>query len=124
MSKFIENEFLLPSLAIGVPENVFWEKTPKTIQVYFKAYEKQKEWAAKEWQQKMWVMGQYVKAAIGTSVFAAGLYDGKHSLPKYPEFPQFKDENNSGEVSEERKEIEKRRLIAYLNSLGGHKDKL
>lgn len=124
MTTLIEKEYLLPSLAIGVPESVFWEKTPKTIQIYFNAYAQKKEHEAKEWRQKMWVMGQYVKAAIGTSVFVAGLYDGKHSLPKYPEFPQFKDENNSGEVSEERKEIEKRRLIAYLNSLGGHKDKL
>lgn len=121
MTTLIEKECLLPSLAIGVPESVFWEKTPKTIQVYFKAYEKQKEWAAKEWRQKMWVMGKYVKNAIETSVFAAGLYDGKHSLPEYPEFPQFEDENNPSDMSEERKEIEKQRLIKFLNGLGKHK---
>ena len=118
----IEKEFLLPSLAIGVPESVFWEKTPKTIQVYFDAYSKRKEIETNEWLQRAWIMGAYVRKAISSSIFIAGLYNGKGSIPEYPKEPiKLKTENNPDEMTEERKEIERQRLVSFLNSLGKHK---
>lgn len=122
MKNLIEKEFLLPSLAIGVPESVFWEKTPKTIQVYFDAYSKRKEMETNEWLQRAWIMGAYVRKAISSSVFVAGLYNGKGSIPEYPKEPiRLKNENNPDEMTEERKEIERQRLVSFLNSLGKHK---
>lgn len=122
MKNLIEKEFLLPSLAIGVPESVFWEKTPKTIQVYFDAYSKRKEMDMDEWLQKAWVMGAYVRKAISSSIFVAGLYNGKSSVPDYPKEPiRLKNENNADEMTDERKEIEKQRLVAFLNSFAKHK---
>lgn len=66
-------------------------------------------------------MGQYVRWAISTTVFPAGLYDGKHKLPDYPDCPYTKFENNPDELSEEQKEFERKRLYAYLMTFGSHK---
>jgi hypothetical protein len=121
LREFIENECLLPSLAIGIPEEVFWKKTPKTLAIYFKAYRKQKEEEAKRWSQQMWEMGIYVKWAIATSVFPAGLYDGKHKLPEYPKCPHTNVENNTSEMTEEQLKAERLRTYYYFKSLGKHK---
>lgn len=121
MTEYIENEVLLPSLQIGVPEDVFWKKTPKTLQVYFKAYRKRKEEEAKRWSQKMWEMGQYVRMAIANTVVVAGLYNGKHMSDNYPKCPYIEIENNPGEHSEQWVENEKLRLRCFLNSLGKHR---
>lgn len=116
MTEFIINECLLPSLVIGVPEEVFWKKTPKTLAVYFKAYRQRQEEEAKRWSQKAWEMGQYVRAAISTSIFPAGLYDGKHKLPDYPKCPHIELENNLEDLTEEQKQNERMRLYNYLKS--------
>ena len=119
MEEFITEEFLLPSLVIGVPEEVFWTKTPKTIQVYFRAYNKMKEQEGKEWAYKAWLTGLYTKAAISTSVFVAGLYDGKHKPKDYPKPPKFEDnEQTEEEYTQEQIELERSRVVAYLKSLG------
>ena len=118
MTDFIENEFLLPCLEIGVPESVFWEKTPKGLTIYFTAYRNSKEREIKRWSQQMWEMGMYVKAAIATSVFPAGLYDGKHKLPDYPKCPHTEFENSSGEQDEQWVKNERMRCFAFFKSLG------
>ena len=120
MEEFIENEFLLPCLEIGMPESVFWDKTPKRLTVYFTAFQRRKENEMKRWSQQMWEMGVYMKAAIATSVFPAGLYDGKHKLPDYPECPHTKFENSPNEQDEQWVENERLRCYAYFKSLGKH----
>ena len=120
MEEFIENEFLLPCLEIGMPESVFWEKTPKRLTVYFKAFQNRKENEFKRWSQQMWEMGIYMKKAIATSVFPVGLYDGKHNLPDYPECPHTKFENSSSEQNQQWVENERLRCYAYFKSLGKH----
>lgn len=121
MEEFIENEFLLPALSIGISEDVFWKQSPKSIKLYFKAYQMAKEREWKETEQKAWLMGVYVKQAIATSVFAAGLYDGKHKLPDYPQCPHTNFENNSNEMSEKELEAQRLRAYAYFKSFGKHK---
>ena len=121
MREFVENECLIPSLAIGIPEDVFWKKTPKSLGIYFKAYQKQKEDEAKRWSQQAWEMGMYVKAAISTSIFVAGLYDGKHKPPEYPECPHTKLENNLSEKNEQWVKNERLRCYGFLKSLSVHK---
>lgn len=121
MKEFILNEFLLPSLAIGMPEEVFWKKTPKTLEIYFKAYAKKQEREQKRWSQQMWEMGIYVKWAIQTSVFPAGLYDGKHKLPDYPKCPYLEDENKPDGHDKQWVENERLRCYAYFKSFGKHK---
>ena len=120
MEAFIENEFLLPSLVIGIPEEVFWTKTPKTIQLYFKAYQQRKEEEGKELEYKAWLFGAYTRAAISTSVFTAGLWDGKHKPDEYPKPPKFdnKKEDEQTEYTQEQIELERNRVLAYLKSLG------
>lgn len=121
MIDFIENEFLLPCLEIGVSEEVFWDKTPKELTIYFKAFRKIQEREAKRWSQQMWEMGLYVKLAIGTSVFPAGLYDGKRKLPDYPNCPHTEIENTANEENEQWIKNERLRCYAYFKSFGKHK---
>lgn len=119
--EFIENEFLLPCLEIGMRDDVFWEKSPKDLSIYFKAYNNIKEREYKRWSQQMWEMGVYVKAAIATTVFPAGLYDGKHRLSDYPKCPHTEIENNPSELDEQWVENERLRCYVYFKSLGSHK---
>lgn len=102
-----------------MPEDVFWNKTPTTLQIYFKAHNQKKENESKEWAQKMWVAGIYTKAAIGTSVFTAGLWDGKHKPPQYPKCPYIdeKDDDPSN-YTEDQIQAERMRVLAYFKSLG------
>ena len=118
MRAFVENECLIPSLSIGIPEDVFWKKTPKSLAIYFKAYRKRKEDEAKRWSQQAWEMGMYVKAAIATTVVPAGLYDGKHRLSDYPQCPHIKVENNPDEQDEQWVKNERLRCYAYFKSFG------
>lgn len=118
MRAFIENEYLLPCLSMGIPEDVFWQKSPRTIRLYIKAFEMREEREAKRWSQKAWEMGAYVRWAIATSVFPAGLYDGKGRLPNYPNCPYINSENNPEELTEEQKQYERMRCYNYLMSFG------
>ena len=80
---------------------------------------KEREW--KETEQKSWLMGAYVKQAIQTSVFVAGLYDGKHKPPEYPKCPHTEIENNSSDMSEKELEAQRLRAYAYFKSVGKHR---
>ena len=118
MTSFIENEFLLPCLEIGMDYDVFWNRTIHEINLCFKAYSNKKENEAKRWSQKMWEMGLYVKNAIMTSVVPVGLYDGKSKIPDYPKCPHTENENNSNELDEQWVKNERLRCYAYLKSIG------
>lgn len=109
----MRQEYLLPSLVIGLDENIFWKQTPKTILIYFEA-DKQKQLRR---QQEMWLMGAYVKTALSTTIITAGLADKStpSKMPKYPDMPQLAEET---EMTEERKEAERRRMYAYYKRLG------
>lgn len=115
MREFIENEYLLPSLAIGVPESVFWKKTPRTLQVYFKAQNKKDERAV----QMMWKMGDYIRTVLQTTPVILGFANGK--LPDYPDCPNFEVENNPKELNEQWVQNERLRAYAFFKSLGKHK---
>lgn len=80
---------------------------------------KEREW--KEIEQKSWLMGAYIKQAINSSVFVAGLYDGKHKIPDYPQCPHTNVENNSNEMDEKELEAQRLRAYAYFKSFGKHK---
>lgn len=118
MIDFIENEYLLPCLEIGMQEDVFWNKTPKQLTIYFKAYNNIKEKEVKRWSQQMWEMGLYVKAAIATSVFPVGLYDCKHKLGDYPKCPHINFENTTNEQDEQWVKNERLRCEMFFKSFG------
>ena len=107
----MRQEFLKPSLVIGVSEDVFWKQTPKTIQIYFEAEEERQ----KRKIQEMWLLGGYFKQALSSTILVAGLADKDthNKIPKYPQCP-YQDENER-ELTEEQKQYERMRLVQYLN---------
>lgn len=102
----MRNEWLFNALVVGIDEKTFWELTPKTIQVYFKAYEKRRQMQI----QDIWLQGQYFMCAVGAAL------DSKN---KYPEMP-FKEENEQ-ELAQDEKWLQEQRnralqtFMAILN---------
>ena len=109
--EWVRQEYLKPSLVIGLNEDIFWKQTPKTILIYFEAdKERQKQKA-----QEAWLFGAYFKQALQSTILVAGLADQStaHKLPKYPKCP-YQDEIERV-YTEEEKEYERMRLVNYLN---------
>lgn len=75
---------------MGIDENRFWQLTPKTIQVYFRAYERREQLAT----QKLWLQGQYFRWAIASTIS----FDKKPA--DYPEMP-FKEEFEKEQANDE-----------------------
>ena len=112
---------MLPSLVIGVSEDVFWKQTPKTLQLYVKAYNQRREAEDKRMLQMLWKMGDYMRVAMSSIVVPIGLVDNINNLQKYPECPFAKDENNSNEMSEQQIQNERLRCYMFFKSFGKHK---
>ena len=70
-------------MVVGIDDSVFWHLTPKTIQVYFKAYRERRKVEI----QDIWLQGKYMACAI-----ASTLQFSKQTPPPYPEMP-FKEED-------------------------------
>ncbi len=106
---FINEVYLLPYLTIGGSRNDFWELTPKTIQIDFKAYQKRMEIQ----EQQMWLQGLYIKRALESSVLICGLADKKviREMPKYPEMPKTQEQIESENYQKARRDL----LIAKMN---------
>lgn len=85
----IDECWLIPALSIGVSEDMFWSKTPKTIEPYFKAYEMKQKRQETENDVMAWKIGVYICNAIRSNIFVTGLADKdtQKQLPKYPEKP-------------------------------------
>lgn len=75
---WVENEWHYYALVVGIADNVFWHLTPKTIQVYFKAYEKRRQTEI----QDLWLQGRYFACAIASTISFS-----KSRPPEYPEMP-------------------------------------
>ena len=111
MREWVRQEYLLPSLVIGLDEDKFWTLTPKTIQIYFEA-ERQKQ---KNRVQEIWLMGAYFKQALSSTILVAGIAD-KNSASKMPKFPVCPSkEVEEIELTEKQKCYERARLVQYLN---------
>ena len=88
----------------------FWFSDPHILDNYEKAYEAKR----KQEYQGYWIQGAYVKAAIESSVFVAGLSNKKvlRGMPKYPDNP-FKSEEDAVKNIEE----ERQKLYMFLKNL-------
>lgn len=93
----MRNYWLYHALIVGIDEDKFWELTPKTIQVYFRAYEKKRKIQL----QDIWLQGKYFMCAIGSA------FDKKN---KYPEMP-YKEEEEK-ELSNDNEWLERQRVRA------------
>lgn len=89
-------------MVVGVDDNVFWHLTPKTIQVYFKAYRERRKIAI----QDIWLQGKYMACAIASTISFS-----KGKPPQYPEMP-FKEEDEQ-ELAKDEKWVQTERLRAY-----------
>ena len=106
----------MPSLVIGLSEEVFWKQTPKTLMLYFEA-DKQKQLRQ---QQNAWLIGAYVKSALSSTIIVAGLADKNTAgkLPKYPDAPKLDDyTNGEREYTKEEIAAQNKRLELYMESL-------
>jgi hypothetical protein len=112
---------LLPSLVIGVSEDVFWKQTPKTLQLYVEAYNQRREAEDKRMLQMLWKMGDYIRVAMSSIVVPVGFIDSINNLQKYPECPFNKDENNANEMSEQQIQNERLRCYMFFKAFGKHK---
>ncbi len=100
---------------MGIEDNVFWHLTPKTIQLYFKAYRERRKTALTD----LWQQGQYFAMAIAST---APPQFCKGTPPKYPEMP-FKEEAEE-ELAHNKQWLERERFRAYqsfMAILGKHK---
>lgn len=87
---------------MGIDENRFWKLTPKTIQVYFRAYEERRKTAI----QDIWLQGYYTRWAI-----ASTLSFGKQKPPEYPEMPFM--EKAEEELAHDEEWVQRERIKAW-----------
>lgn len=100
--EWIENEWHYYALVVGIDDNVFWHLTPKTIQVYFKAYRERRKIAI----QDIWLQGKYMACAIASTISFS-----KGKPPQYPEMP-FKEEDEQ-ELAKDPEWVEKQRILVW-----------
>ena len=107
---YFETELLDYALFLGMSFDDFWFSDPHILDNYEKAYEAKR----KQEYQGYWIQGAYVKAAIESSVFVAGLANKKvlRGMPKYPDNP-FKSEEDAVKNVEE----ERQKLYMFLKNL-------
>lgn len=89
-------------MVVGIDDGVFWHLTPKTIQVYFKAYRERRKVAI----QDIWLQGKYMACAI-----ASTLQFSKQKPPPYPDMP-FKEEEEQ-ELAKDNNWLQAQRLKAF-----------
>ena len=79
---------------------MFWDLTPKDIDIDFKAFKKRREMEI----QMSWVSGNYFKRALESTVLICGLADRRaiNNMPKYPEIPKSEEEIISEEAEQNR----------------------
>lgn len=90
-------------MVVGIDDSVFWHLTPKTIQVYFKAYRERR----KVTMQDMWSLGAYFRRALMSTPVIMG--SGK--TVDYPEMP-FKEEDEQ-ELAKDENWLQAQRLKAF-----------
>lgn len=91
----------------------YWYGHPNLLLNYAEKYKNQ----VKMNEYYAWLTATYVKSALNSSILIAGLADKNTAskLPKYAECPLKID--TEVEMSEERIEYEKMRLVQYLNNI-------
>lgn len=110
---WIEDEWHYHALVIGIDDSVFWHLTPKTIQVYFKAYKKRRQTEV----QDLWLQGKYFACAIASTISFS-----KSRPPEYPEMP-YQDEMEE-ELANDEEWLDKQRAMVwqhFTTLLGGMK---
>lgn len=106
--EWIDNEWFYYALLVDIPPNIFWGLTPKTIQVYFRAYNQKRKTII----QDIWLQGSYMRQAIISS-----LSFSNKKPPDYPEMP-FKDEaDENAEQDEEWVKAQRAKVWNYFNSI-------
>lgn len=73
----------MTALKVGVPWETFWHLNPKKLEPFVKAYAQKKQ----ERSDEMWLMGQYVAAALDSTVCNAMPLIKRRRKGKYPERP-------------------------------------
>lgn len=89
-------------MVVGLDEQTFWGLTPKTIQVYFRAYQKRRETAI----QDIWLQGYYMRWAI-----ASTLSFSEKKPPDYPDMP-FKEQAEEA-LAHDEEWLQKERIRAW-----------
>ena len=105
LNEWIENEWHYYALIAGIDDNVVWHLTPKTIQVYLKAYNKRRQIAI----QDLWLQGRYFACAI-----ASTLQFGKQKPPEYPPMPYEEEVEISQEQIRAYRRARREQLKAFL----------
>lgn len=98
----MENEWHYYALVVGIDDNVFWHLTPKTIQIYFKAYNKRRQTAI----QDLWLQGKYFACAIASTISFS-----KQRPPEYPPMPY--EEENEKELASDEEWVKAQRARAW-----------
>lgn len=105
INEWIENEWHYYALIAGIDDNVFWHLTPKTIQVYFKAYNKRRQTAI----QDLWLQGKYFACAIASTISFS-----KQRPPEYPPMPYEEEVEMSQEQIRAYRRARREQLKAFL----------
>ena len=103
--EWVENEWHYYALVVGIDDNVFWHLTPKTIQIYFKAYNKRRQTAI----QDLWLQGKYFACAIASTISFS-----KQRPPEYPPMPYEEEVEMSQEQSRAYRRARREQLKAFL----------
>lgn len=97
----------MPALSMDIPEEIFWDSTPKTLQPYFKAYRRKRITLT----QDIWAIGARVREAIISSISFGG------TPPKYSPMPYSEEENENRLNNKEWVERERAKTYAHFMAL-------
>mgnify|MGYP007098933798 FL=1 len=106
-----------PFLAINGDYNTFWTLTPKTIQVFFKAYNMKRQEEIK----MAWIQGRYFQQALASTVLVSALADRNvvRHMAEYPEMPTFE----NGKIAELDEDYQRTKVVMQLEKWMAHNNK-
>lgn len=105
---------MIPCLALGISEELFWTLNPKKLHPYLEAEKLMQEKRDAE----MWRMGMYVYDAVRTAV--GNVVNGRKSQAKYMDKPlleQYKEAKQEVELTEDEKMRQVEALFMSLETL-------
>lgn len=99
---------------VGISDDTFWKLTPKTIQIYFKAYRERRKTQI----QDLWLQGKYFAHAISST-----LQFSNKQPPPYPEMPFKEDTEKELAQNEEWLKAQRAKAMNHFMTFLSRKNK-
>ena len=101
-------------MAIGMTYEQYWYGDPLMVRAFYKAEQLRKE----QLNEEAWLFGAYAYKAFQSALSVSDFFRPKGKKPdRYPESPVPLKKQESKEDKEKEAELERLRLVAYLNQV-------